>query len=111
MAYLPLANILHYRLRSTLSALGIGIGICMLVTLSGLARGTLSEIGDRWEAVDADLIVYPKEWGENLVTIYGIGLSDRYADIIMAKRGDVVQRVVPIFLAQMKLGGQDQAVA
>ncbi len=111
MAYLPLANILHYRLRSVLSALGIGIGICMLVTLSGLARGTLSEIGDRWEAVDADLIVYPKEWGENLVTIYGIGLSDRYVDIIRDKRGDVVQRVVPVFLAQMKLGGQEQTIA
>ena len=44
MTYLPLANILHHKLRSVMSALGIGIGICMLVTLSGLARGSLFEI-------------------------------------------------------------------
>jgi hypothetical protein len=35
--YLPLANILHHKLRSALSALGIGIGICMLITLAGPA--------------------------------------------------------------------------
>lgn len=63
MAWLPLANILHHKLRSVLSALGIGIGICMLVTLSGLSRGTLSEVADRWDAVDAQLIVYPLGWG------------------------------------------------
>jgi len=58
---LPLANILHHTLRSTLSALGIGIGICMLVTLSGLARGTLYEVADRWEQVRADLIAYLRQ--------------------------------------------------
>lgn len=110
MAYLPLANILHYRLRSALSALGIGIGICMLVTLSGLARGTLNEISDRWEAVDADLIIYPREWGENLITMSGIGLSDRYADILRQKHGDMIERVVPVFLASVKFAGQDQTV-
>ena len=110
MAYLPLSNILHYKLRSTLSALGIGIGICMLITLSGLAHGTLGEISDRWEAVDADLIVYPREWGDNVVTVYGIGLSDRYAEKILKDRADLVQNVIPVFLTQMKIGGQDQTV-
>lgn len=110
MAYLPLSNILHYKLRSALSALGIGIGICMLITLSGLAHGTLGEISDRWEAVDADLIVYPREWGDNVVTVYGIGLSDRYADKIRKERADLVQNVIPVFLTQMKIGGQDQTV-
>ena len=52
MAYLPLANIMHHKLRSALSALGIGIGICMLVTLSGLARGSVYEIAERWEATE-----------------------------------------------------------
>ena len=30
MAYLPVANLLHHKLRSALSALGIGIGICLV---------------------------------------------------------------------------------
>lgn len=108
MAWLPLANILHHKLRSVLSALGIGIGICMLVTLSGLSRGTLSEVADRWDAVDAQLIVYPLGWGENVTTLSGIGVSDRYARKIVEDCNDIVQRVVPVFLWQMKMGGQDQ---
>ena len=80
MSYLPLANILHHKLRSVLSALGIGVGICMLITLSGLARGSLSEIADRWEAVNADLIAYPKNWGNNIANLVGAAvLADKIA--------------------------------
>ncbi|MFA6133252.1 MAG: ABC transporter permease [Phycisphaerae bacterium] len=108
MAYLPLANILHYKLRSALSAFGIGIGICMLVTLSGLSRGTLGEIADRWEAVDADLIVFPRGWGENASDKSGSALPDRWADKIRSAHGDIVERITPIFTWQIRLGGQDQ---
>ena len=106
MAYLPLANILHYKLRSVLSALGIGI--CMLVTLSGLARGTLNEIGDRWEAVDADLIVFPREAKDSVVMLNGIGLPDQYLPKIAAQCPEYVQRIVPVFLARVEMGGQGQ---
>jgi putative ABC transport system permease protein len=111
MACLPLANILHHKLRSLLSALGIACGVCMLVTLSGLARGSLSEVADRWEAVDAELIVYPLGWGENVTTLSGIGISDRYADIIRRRWPHRVDRVVPVFLWPLKIGGQDQLAA
>lgn len=111
MAYLPLANIMHHKLRSALSALGIGMGICMLVTLSGLARGSLFEIADRWESVDADLTVFARGWGENAGYTRGVGLSDSFAKRINDKHGDIVERVVPVFLWPMKLGGQDQMAA
>jgi putative ABC transport system permease protein len=107
--YLPLANILHYKLRSVLSSLGIGIGIAMLVTLSGFARGTLGEIGDRWETVDADLIVLPRGWGENVLTLNGPVLSDRFAPQIAQRPG--IARVVPVFLTPVQFAGQDQVVA
>lgn len=107
MASLPLANLLHHKLRSVLSALGIGIGICMLVTLSGLARGSLHEVADRWESVEADLIVFPRGWGENASDKSGSGLSDRYADLIRARHAEQVERVVPVFTWQMRLAGQD----
>ena len=51
MAHLPLANLMHHKLRSLLSALGIGMGICMLVTLSGLARGSLFEVAEPHDRV------------------------------------------------------------
>ena len=108
MPHLAVANILHHKLRSALSALGIGIGICMLVTLSGLARGSLYEISDRWESVDADLIVYPRIWGSNITTLSGVGISDSEAADIVRHHGDLVDRIVPAFLWVMKLAGQDQ---
>ena len=111
MAYLPLANILHHKMRSVLSAFGIGIGICMLVTLSGLARGSLFEIADRWESVDADLIIYPRGWGDNAANKSGAELSDRLAAVIAQRHARRVRHVVPVFLRTMKLGGQDQMVA
>lgn len=111
MAYLPLANLTHHKLRSALSALGIGIGICMLIALSGLSRGSLFEVAERWESVEADLIVFPRGWGENAADKSGSGLSDRYADVILREHGDIVRRVVPVFTWTMELAGQDQMVA
>jgi len=108
MAYLPLANILHYRLRSALSALGIGIGICMLITLGGLARGSLEEVADRWESVDADLIVLPRGWGEGAVDKSGSALSDKYAQLILQRHGELVKLATPVFTWPIKLAGQDQ---
>ncbi len=111
MAYLPLANILHHKLRSALNALGIGIGICMLLTLSGLSRGSLGEIADRWDAVDAELLVYPAGWGETTPTLSGVGLSDRFAQRIAQEDAQLVSRTVPVFLWPMKVGGQDHLAA
>ncbi len=111
MAYLPLANILHHKVRSAISAVGIGLGICMVITLGGLSRGSLNEVADRWEAVRADLIVYPLGWGDNVTLLSGIGLSDRYADLLRQRYPDLIQRVVPVFLWQMKVGGADHLAA
>jgi hypothetical protein len=108
MAWLPLANLMHHKLASVLNALGIGIGICMLLTLSGLARGTLFEISDRAQAVDADLIVCPSGWGDGVVTRSGVGLWESYSRLINEEHGDIVERIVPVFIWPIKLAGQDQ---
>jgi putative ABC transport system permease protein len=108
---LPLANILHHKLRSLLSAAGIGMGICMLVTLSGLSRGSLYEIAERWESVDADLIVFPAGWGDSATARSGVGLSEKLADYFAREHDDLVARAVPVFTWPMKLAGQDQMAA
>ena len=107
MALLPLANLMHHKLASVLNALGIGIGICMLLTLSGLARGTLFEISDRAQAVDADLIVCPAGWGDGVVTRSGVGLWEQYADTIEKDHEKIIDRIVPVFIWPIKLAGQD----
>jgi len=111
MAYLPLANLLQHKLRSVLSALGIGIGICMLITLSGLSRGSLYEVADRWEAVHADLFAYPDIWEGSVSSLSGVGLPDRYAHLIAREHRDIVSSVVPVFLWQVRLAGQGQLAA
>jgi len=107
VAWLPLANILHHKLRSLLASLGIGLGVCMLITLTGLARGSLSEVADRWESVDADLIVMPTGWGSHAATRSGSGLADSVADRIRASQPEAIDHIVPIFLWPMRLAGQD----
>lgn len=113
MLPLPLANILHHKVPSALSALGVAIGVCMLVTLSGLARGSLGEVADRWEAVDADLIVYPVRWADNITTINGGGLSEKDATTIrnLTIGGTAaVERVVPIYLHRISIAGTEHNV-
>lgn len=110
MFRLPLANILHHKLSSVLSALGVAIGICMLVTLTGLSRGTLQEIAQRWEAVDADVIVFPGVFTGDVANLSALSLPDRYVDTIAEKHPDEVDRVVPVNIWSMKLGGQSQMV-
>ena len=60
--YLALANLLHHKVRSLLSALAVGIGVAMLVTLLGLTHGSLDEISQRGGAIDADFLVMPNNW-------------------------------------------------
>lgn len=110
MAYLPLANIMHHKLRSLLCALGIGISICMLVALTGLARGSLFENADRWESVGADLIVFPKGWADKIAN-RGVGLSEKYAKTLREQHNRIVQQVAPLFCWPMKVAGQDHVVA
>ncbi|MCD4699265.1 MAG: ABC transporter permease [Phycisphaerae bacterium] len=113
MVPLPLANILHHKVPSALSALGVAIGVCMLITLSGLARGSLGEVADRWEAVDADLIIYPAQWSDNITTISGGGLGEKDAEAIrnLATGGaTAAECVVPIYLHRISIAGAEHNV-
>jgi len=108
---LPLANILHHKLRSVLCAFGIGIAVCMLLALSGLARGTLYEVAERWEQVDADWIAYPQFLGEDVTGMAGPVIPDAIAGALRAADGGrLVQRVTPVFMRRMDFAGQPQTV-
>lgn len=113
MVFLPLANILHHKFRSALSALGVGIGVCMLITLLGLSRGSLEEVAERWEVVDADLIVYPAKLTSNITTISGGGLAEgdvRAVRQLTAGGQACVRRIVPIFLHRVRIGDSEHNV-
>ena len=105
--YLPLANILHRKLRSVLSALGIGIGVCMLVTLTGLSRGSLYEIAERTESIDADLIVVPAGAKSRTPTMAGLALSEKLSAVLEKRYPARVAKAVPVFIDSLRLAGQD----
>ena len=60
MTSLPLANLTRHKLRSLISALGIGVGIALFVILPSLADGMIREVAERIQNVDAHLMVYPR---------------------------------------------------
>lgn len=112
MSYLPLANIMHHKLGSLLSALGIGLGICMLITLTGLSRGSVNGIVDRWNTVDADLIAFPSS--TDLTMAYGGAVSLKNIDLIGAIKDAAGQplasHVTPVYLARQPISGRMNAV-
>jgi len=112
MRYLPLANILHHKLRSALSAMGIAIGLCMLVTLSGLSRGSLNEVLNRWAGVDADLIVYPGSTNLTMASGGAIPLvkATEKIDALRHKRAPISERITPAYLARMQIGDREHNV-
>ena len=113
MIPLPLANILHHKLRSALAGLGVAIGVCMLITLAGLSRGSLDEIAQRWQAVDADLIIFPAAFGENITMASGGLLADadtqRVAELTV--NGErIVRQVAPVFIHPVRIGKDEHNV-
>ena len=95
--YLAIANLLHHKVRSLLSALAVGIGVAMLVTLLGLTHGSLNEVTRRGRAIDADFLVIPKDWSSVMI---GAPFSDRHIPLAMAAEVNgkqVVSRIAPIF--------------
>lgn len=112
MTSLAWANVWHRKLRSSLAALAVAIGVAMLVTMLALSHGTLEEVAHRVQTIDADLVVLPPK--SSLIYSHGATLSHKYeAKLIDVTVGakPLVKRVVPVFLAVVQdMAGQQQRV-
>jgi len=109
--WLPLANILHRKLRTGLSVLAVGIGISMLIVLVSLSRGSIDEVVKPWASIRAELWVLPRS--VDVITAKGDYLDDRVIQRILEAKIDgktVVSGVTPVFKASMRLAGQEQSV-
>ncbi len=109
MIWLPLANVLHRKVRSALSILAVSIGIAMMIVMLALSHGTLNEVAQRMESVDADLIILPRQ--DNVIFTAGAPFSDKMIPRIAETRVDgrlVVRTVVPVMFDQIRMGGQQQ---
>lgn len=109
MASLAVANLVHRKLRSALSILAVGLGVAMLIVMLGLSHGTLDEVADRIQSVDAELVVLPQH--ENIIFTGGAAFSEKYRWLIEQVELDgrrCVASVVPVLFDTVRMGGQQQ---
>jgi putative ABC transport system permease protein len=109
MASLAVANLMHRKLRSGLSVAAVAIGVAMLIVMLGLSHGTLDEVAERVQSVDAELIVLPQH--ENVIFTGGAAFGAKYRPLIERTELDgrpVVKAVIPVLFDTIRLGGQQQ---
>ncbi len=109
MLELAVANLLHHKLRSVLSALAVGIGIMLMLVSKGLASGSINEVNERIQSVDAELIILPSQ--DNIIFTNGApfrGIHERFLRRQTDEEGPLADVVIPVFFGQVKMGGQQQ---
>lgn len=109
MFSLALANLGHRRLRTALSALAVGIGIMLMLVSRGLASGSIEEVNQRIQSVDAELVVLPAQ--DNIIFTNGApfrGIHERFLQKQADDVGPLARAVIPVFFGQVKMGGQQQ---
>ena len=109
MIALAWANLTHHKLRSLLSALAVGIGIMLMLVSKGLASGSLAEVDQRMQTVDAELVVLPAQ--DNIIFTNGApfrGIHERFLARQTDEQGPLAAAVIPVFFGQVKMGGQQQ---
>ena len=111
MLSLAWANLMHHQLRTALSALAVGLGIALMLVSKGLSNGSLAEVNDRLQTVNAELVVLPAQ--DNVIFTNGApfpGLFERYLARQSDDRGPLAAAVIPVFWGQVSMGGQQQRV-
>jgi len=109
MFALAWANLTHHKLRSLLSALAVGIVIMLILVSRGLAAGSLAEVDQRIQSVDAELVVLPAQ--ENIIFTNGAPFRRGHEQHLRQsadEHGPLAANVVPVFFGQVKMGGQQQ---
>jgi ABC-type antimicrobial peptide transport system permease subunit len=109
MLTLAWANLMHRKLRTALSVLAVGIGIALLLVSKGLANGSIAEVNQRMQSVDAQLVVMPAQ--DNVLFTNGAPFSGIFERLLAREaddRGPLATAVIPVFFAQVRMGGQQQ---
>lgn len=111
MFLLAWANLVHRKVRTGLSVLAVAIAITLLLVLVGLSHGTLNDVAARMQSVDAEIVVRDRHF--DLGSMSGGKLWEKEIPLIAELQIDgqaAVERVMPVFLGRMKLGGLTQNV-
>ncbi|MBP7746844.1 MAG: ABC transporter permease [Phycisphaerae bacterium] len=109
MLALAWANLTHHKLRTALSALAVGIGIMLMLVSRGLADGSLAEVNQRMQSVNAELVILPAQ--DNIIFTNGAPFRashERRLQTLSDAHGPLATAVIPVFFGQVQMGGQQQ---
>ncbi len=109
MLRLAWADLTHHKVRTLLSALAVGIGIMLMLVSRGLASGSMAEVDQRIQSVDAELVVLPAQ--DNIIFTNGApfrAIHERHLARQADAQGPLAQTIIPVFFGQVKMAGQQQ---
>ena len=109
MLALAWANLLHGKTRAAISVLAVGLGIMLMLISKGLANGSIAEVAERMQSVDAELVILPAQ--DNIIFTnsapFPLGLQ-RFIEKQADDAGTLAAAVIPVFFGQIHMGGQQQ---
>ena len=105
MPSLALANLRLRKARTIISVLAVAVGIMTLLVLRGLTEGTIGEVADRMQSVQADLLVWDKSHN---TFMHNYTMSEGWQPLVAQIPG--VTRVVPVLNDSISLAGQAQTI-
>jgi putative ABC transport system permease protein len=109
MLALAWANLMHNKVRTALSALAVGLGIMLMLISNGLAGGSIAEVAERMQSVDAELVILPAQ--DNIIFTNGAPFPQLYGKYLERQsdsHGPLATAVIPVFFGQIHMGGQQQ---
>lgn len=102
MPSLAVANVLHRKGRTAISIAAVAVGVMTSLVLTGLTQGSIHEVVQRMQNVDADLAVHARGWSLVLDSGWPLPMSAR--EKLLAVPG--VASATPIAATRFVILGQ-----
>ena len=109
MLGLAWANLMHGKIRTAISIFAVGLGILLMLISKGLANGSIEEVAERMQSVDAELVILPAQ--DNIIFTNSAPFPQalqRFIEKQSDENGPLADAVIPIFFGQAHMGGQQQ---
>jgi putative ABC transport system permease protein len=81
---LVIENLKHRPVRTLLSALAIGLGVTMMLTLVGLGEGMMADQQKRARGVGADIVIRPP--GSSVIGLSSAPINEKLLDYVRAQK-------------------------
>jgi putative ABC transport system permease protein len=94
-------NLKHRPVRTLLSAILIGVGVTMILSLVGVSRGVTSDMSERSRGTGAEIVVFPP--GSSVFNMSGANMPEAMVNLVRKEphvalaTGTLIQKVGPLF--------------